>query len=308
MKPEPVGDRAQVGPERVGGAADVPAQRAGRHPAEDDAGLPHLAEDLVEAVHPPHREQVRDAAAADPDDVLLEQVRPHVGDRRHREQAQVADLHAGAGEGAVDPSEPDRVVAGSGAEVAEPGAIRLSGQLDHEVEHRRRASSRTGPDRGWRTAHAGGDDRGCGGGHATEPMRAALWTTGGGGGEPAYRSRHVRSRSGRRRRPARRPRLHPRGAARARRLRRGVAGGARGAVARRSPSRCWSTATPSGRPARRRCSASSTTRTWSGCIEVVHQPRRGGLPARGAGPGAARRAAAWPRCWPAADGCGRARW
>ena len=65
-----------------------------------------------------------------------------------------------------------------------------------------------------------------------------------------------------------------------------------------------STATRSGRRARPRCSASSTTRTWSGCIEVVHQPRAA----------AATRVALVldllggrqprARCSPAAAGCG----
>ena len=73
------------------------------------------------------------------------------GDRGHREQAQVADLHATAGEGAVDPGQPDRVVAGGRAEVAEARALGRSGQLDHEVEDRRRASSRRDLDRGWRS-------------------------------------------------------------------------------------------------------------------------------------------------------------
>ena len=57
---------------------------------------------------------------------------------------------------------------------------------------------------------------------------------------------------------------------------RGLAGGPAARAASRSRSRCWWPATRSGRRGRRPCSASSTTRTSSGCIEVVHQPRRGG--------------------------------
>ena len=50
-----------------------------------------------------------------------------------------------------------------------------------------------------------------------------------------------------------------------------------GAAVRRWRSRCSSRASRSGRRGRPRCWASSTTRTWSGCVEVVHQPRRGGV-------------------------------
>ena len=50
----------------------------------------------------------------------------------------------------------------------------------------------------------------------------------------------------------------------------------RGAVARRSRSRCSSTATPSGRRARPRCWAKLDHPHLVRLIEVVHQPRRGG--------------------------------
>ena len=73
-------------------------------------------------------------------------------------------------------------------------------------------------------------------------------------------------------------RLHARGAARPGRLRRGVAGGAAGAAARRWRSRSWSPATRNGRRARRRCSGALDHPHLVRLLEVVHQPRRGGAP------------------------------
>ena len=269
---EAVGDRPQVGAEGVGGAADVPAQRAGRHPAEDDAGLPRLAEDLVEAVHPPDREQVGDAAAADPDDVLREQVRPHVGHRRHREQAEVADLRRRcrrtrrrrrprAPGRRRSPCPGSRAAGRSGAPASS----------NSEVEHRARAPV-VGAAAAGGEAHARGDDRGCGRRHAPNlggpspppPGVGPVDNAGGGCARSPYGLRHVRCRrpppTPRRWCPATPWRRGWGGAARAR-----CGGRCRAGAARRWPSRCWWPAIRNGRPGRRPCSGRSTTRISSAC-------------------------------------------
>ena len=51
-----------------------PAERAGREAAEDDPRFPGFAQDRVDPVRPPDPEQADDAAAADVDQVLGEQV------------------------------------------------------------------------------------------------------------------------------------------------------------------------------------------------------------------------------------------
>ncbi len=51
-----------------------PAQRARAQAAQDGPALPGVAQDLVEAMRAPHAEQRHDAAAADVDEVLREQV------------------------------------------------------------------------------------------------------------------------------------------------------------------------------------------------------------------------------------------
>ena len=71
---------AVVAADRLG----EPAQRAGAEAAEDDARLPGLAQDLVDAVRAPDAEQAQEAAAADVDQVLGEQVRADVARRRAR--------------------------------------------------------------------------------------------------------------------------------------------------------------------------------------------------------------------------------
>ena len=96
----------------------------------------HLAEDVVEPVHPPDGEQVGDAAAADPDHVLGQQVAAQIGHRRHGEQAEVAHPDGAARERAVDPGHPRRVVAGGRAEIAQPRPLGCSGELEREVEDR----------------------------------------------------------------------------------------------------------------------------------------------------------------------------
>jgi len=143
---EAVEDRPQVGPERVGGAADVPAHRPRRHPGQHDAGLPDLAQHLIQAVQPPHRQQVRHAAAADPDHVLLEQQRGGVGNARHREQVQVGGGHPGGlarlGEQGVEPL----LVPACRAHVADPRRPAAdTGQLDRVVDQRGELEHRARP-------------------------------------------------------------------------------------------------------------------------------------------------------------------
>ena len=72
-----------------------PAERPGGEAAEDDAPLPGLAQDRVDPVRPPDAEQADDAAAADVDQVLGEQVRAQVlGALLAAEERDVAGLAA----------------------------------------------------------------------------------------------------------------------------------------------------------------------------------------------------------------------
>ena len=90
-----------------------PAERAGREAAEDDARLPGLAQDRVDPVRAPDAEQADDAAAADVDQVLGEQVAAQVlGPLLAAEERDVAGLAAVGREGAV---EADDVVVGVAA-------------------------------------------------------------------------------------------------------------------------------------------------------------------------------------------------
>ena len=90
-----------------------PAQRPGGEAAEDHPGLPALAEDLVDPVGPPDPEQADDAAAADVDQVLGEQVAAQVlRALLTAEEGDVAGLAAVGGEG---PVEADDVVVGVAA-------------------------------------------------------------------------------------------------------------------------------------------------------------------------------------------------
>ena len=95
-QPEPVGDRAQGRAERVGRAADVPAQRAGRDAGQHDAGLPGRAPSPRRRRAGATWPAAGDAAAADPDHVLVEQVRA----RRRRRWA------SGTAPGATGSSRP----------------------------------------------------------------------------------------------------------------------------------------------------------------------------------------------------------
>lgn len=98
---EPIGYRAQREAERVSGPTHEPAQRSCGHAHEHNPALPTLPEVLHEAVQGPHGQQVRDAAAGYPDDVLPEQVLPDVRDIGLRRQREVRDAESGSAEGGV---------------------------------------------------------------------------------------------------------------------------------------------------------------------------------------------------------------
>ena len=126
---EPVGDGLQGRAEGVGRPAHVPAERAGGHALQHDARLPALAEHHVEAVQAPQRQQIGGAASAHPDDVLRQQVGPHVRHVRHREQGQVRADEAELGERVVRRRQPRRVVAHGGGDDAEAGVRAGLGQV-----------------------------------------------------------------------------------------------------------------------------------------------------------------------------------
>ncbi len=116
-----VADRPQVRAERVGGPAGMPADGPGRDPGQHHPRPPGLPEALVQAVQPPQHEQVRDAAAADPDRVLFQQEPGHVGHVRHREQVQVRDAHPGCPARVAEQGLERSLVTAGGAGLAEPG-------------------------------------------------------------------------------------------------------------------------------------------------------------------------------------------
>ena len=125
------------GPKRVGRAADVPAQGAGRDPGEHHPRAPYLAKNAVETVKAPDREQVRDAATAHPDHILVQEELCHVLDARHREQVQVHDIHTGHVPSLVPQSVPEPLVAAGRSHVAQPWASGMHpGQLDGMKDQR----------------------------------------------------------------------------------------------------------------------------------------------------------------------------
>ena len=66
---ETVGHWTELRAERVGRAAHVPADAAGRDTRQNDAGLPGVTHRRVDAVEAPQGEEVGDRTAADPDEV-----------------------------------------------------------------------------------------------------------------------------------------------------------------------------------------------------------------------------------------------
>ena len=117
-----------------------PAQRPGAEPAQDDAGLPRLAQRDVEPVRAQHAHQADHAAAADVDQVLVEQVRAHVvGPAVAPEQRDVRRLAAARREVPVEADDVVVGVAGGRREEADlrPVAARRRGQPEHVVVEQR---------------------------------------------------------------------------------------------------------------------------------------------------------------------------
>jgi len=69
---ESVGDRSKVRPERVGGAAHVPADPSRRYACQDYTCPPRSAHRGIDTVQVPHRQQSGDAAPENPDHVPIE--------------------------------------------------------------------------------------------------------------------------------------------------------------------------------------------------------------------------------------------
>ena len=72
QEPEPVAQALELRAERIGHAGFEPADHPRAPAAQDDARLPGLAEDAVEAVHAPDGEHVRRVAAGDENHVVGE--------------------------------------------------------------------------------------------------------------------------------------------------------------------------------------------------------------------------------------------
>ncbi len=83
--------------------------------------MPGLAQDRIQAVHPPDREHIGHAAAADEDRVLRQQQVGRVGDVRHREQVEVAEAGGRTEEPVIHGHGPAGVVAGGRVDHADPG-------------------------------------------------------------------------------------------------------------------------------------------------------------------------------------------
>ena len=163
---------AQVRAERVRGAADVPADRAGRDAGQHDAGLPRRAQRVVDAVQPPHREQAGDAAAEHPHDVLVEQVLGDVGDVRHREQPQVRGVQPTSLGRAVEVVDDPGVVAHRGGEEADPRAAAVdAGEVERVLGER--AELPAGASGGTSRRRS----RGSSARRRSRESRLGLWTT-----------------------------------------------------------------------------------------------------------------------------------
>ena len=155
---QPVRDRAQVRPERIGGPADVPADRPGTHAGQHDAGLPCLSHHLVNAVQPPHRQQSSDAAAEHPDHVLSQEVFADVLDVRHQEELQVRGVEAAQVSGVVEVGDAPRSITRSGVQQTHLRcATRHPRQVDGVVGQR--ADLETGPSTRDESARRGQDGR-----------------------------------------------------------------------------------------------------------------------------------------------------
>ena len=117
--------------ERVGRRGLEPAVHPRARPAQHDALLPRLAQDDVEPVRPPDRQQARRVAAADVDDVLREHERAQVGDGA-LEQPEVRRLAVVVGrEHAEEVRDVLRRVAARGSDEADPRPLAPC-QREHE--------------------------------------------------------------------------------------------------------------------------------------------------------------------------------
>ncbi len=120
---QPVGDRPQRQAEGVGRATGKPAHRARGDAHQHHARLPGRVHGRADLVQPPQRQQVGDAAAGHPDDILGEQVLPDIGDVGLREQRQVARAPAGPAEGGVDRQQHVAGVSQRGADNADARTV-----------------------------------------------------------------------------------------------------------------------------------------------------------------------------------------
>ena len=110
-----------------------PAERAGREAAEDHPRFPGLAQDRVDPVRAPDAEQADDAAAADVDQVLGEEVAAQVARALlAAEERDVAGLAAVGGEGAVEADDVVVGVAAGRGQEADPRPLG-PGQAEHVV-------------------------------------------------------------------------------------------------------------------------------------------------------------------------------
>ena len=133
---EPVVEgREFVERERIGDGPRKPAVHAGAQAAEHDPLLPGAAQDPVEAVDAPHREQVRGIPAPDVDHVLREHERLEVADRP-KEQLEVGRPAVERGERAVEASDGPLGVAAGGREEAHARPGRARERQDELVEQR----------------------------------------------------------------------------------------------------------------------------------------------------------------------------
>ena len=114
-----------------------PAERAGGEAAEDDAGFPGFAQDLVDAVRPPNPEQADHAAAADVDQVLGEQVvaqvlRPLLAAK----EGDMARLAAVGGKGAVEADDVMVGIAACRGQEADPRPLAVA-EAQHVIVQQR---------------------------------------------------------------------------------------------------------------------------------------------------------------------------
>ena len=129
----------------LGDAGLEPAHRAGAEPGQHDPGLPRLAQDRVDPVRAPQRQQVDHRAAADVDHVLREQVLA----QRHRLELEPEQRHhAGLAEAVAerDLEAPDLLlgVAARGRQQADARLARRR-QREHVIVQHRRLSLHAEP-------------------------------------------------------------------------------------------------------------------------------------------------------------------